>query len=131
MKEDNKRNVYIGNTDIQEAIKMYSEKLNIDDKPRWEIVKPWECYGRITWEGVFANYSSPNYNASAMDGIAVKYKKTLEATETNPVRLKKDEDYKIIDTGDPVREPFNSIIMIEDVVEIDENTVEIISPAFP
>ncbi len=131
MKEDNKRNVYIGNTDIKEAIKMYSEKLNIDDKPKWEYVKPWEAYGRITWEGVFAKYSSPNYNASAMDGIAVRYKKTLEATETNPVKLKKDEDYKIIDTGDPIREPFNSVIMIEDVVEIDENTVEIISPAFP
>src|SRR6056297_838608 len=131
MKEDNKRNVYIGNTDLQEAIKMYSEKLNIDDKPKWENVKSWEGYGRITWEGVFAKYSSPNYNASAMDGISVKYKKTLEAAETNPVRLKKDEDYKIIDTGDPVKEPFKSVIMIEDVVEIDENTVEIISPAFP
>jgi putative molybdopterin biosynthesis protein len=131
MKEDNKRNVYIGNTDIKEAIKLYSEKLNIDGKPKWEKVNPWEAYGRITWEGVFAKYSSPNYNASAMDGIAVKYKKTLEATETNPVRLKKDEDYKIIDTGDPIREPFNSVIMIEDVVQIDENTVEIISPAFP
>lgn len=131
MKEDNKRNVYIGNTDIKEAIKLYSEKLNIDDKPKWEKVNPWDAYGRITWEGVFAKYSSPNYNASAMDGIAVKYKKTLEATETNPVRLKKDEDYKIIDTGDPIREPFNSVIMIEDVVQIDENTVEIISPAFP
>ena len=94
-------------------------------------MNPWDAYGRITWEGVFAKYSSPNYNASAMDGIAVKYKKTLEATETNPVRLKKDEDYKIIDTGDPIREPFNSVIMIEDVVQIDENTVEIISPAFP
>jgi putative molybdopterin biosynthesis protein len=131
MKEDNKRNVYIGNTDIKEAIKLYSEKLNIDGKPKWEKVNPWEAYGRITWEGVFAKYSSPNYNASAMDGIAVKYKKTLEATETNPVRLKKDEDYKIIDTGDPIREPFNSVIMVEDVVQIDENTVEIISPAFP
>jgi putative molybdopterin biosynthesis protein len=131
MKEDNKRNVYIGNTDIKEAIKLYSEKLNIDDKPKWEKVNPWDAYGRITWEGVFAKYSSPNYNASAMDGIAVKYKKTLEATETNPVKLKKDEDYKIIDTGDPIREPFNSVIMIEDVVQIDENTVEIISPAFP
>lgn len=131
MKEDNKRNVYIGNTDIKEAIKLYSEKLNIDGKPKWEKVNPWDAYGRITWEGVFAKYSSPNYNASAMDGIAVKYKKTLEATETNPVRLKKDEDYKIIDTGDPIREPFNSVIMIEDVVQIDENTVEIISPAFP
>jgi putative molybdopterin biosynthesis protein len=131
MKEDNKRNVYIGNTDIKEAIKLYSEKLNIDGKPKWEKVNPWEAYGRITWEGVFAKYSSPNYNASAMDGIAVKYKKTLEATETNPVKLKKDEDYKIIDTGDPIREPFNSVIMIEDVVQIDENTVEIISPAFP
>lgn len=131
MKEDNKRNVYIGNTDIKEAIKLYSEKLNIDGKPKWEKVNPWDAYGRITWEGVFAKYSSPNYNASAMDGIAVKYKKTLEATETNPVKLKKDEDYKIIDTGDPIREPFNSVIMIEDVVQIDENTVEIISPAFP
>jgi putative molybdopterin biosynthesis protein len=131
MKEDNKRNVYIGNTDIKEAIKLYSEKLNIDGKSKWEKINPWDAYGRITWEGVFAKYSSPNYNASAMDGIAVKYKKTLEAKETNPVRLKKEEDYKIIDTGDPIKEPFNSVIMIEDVVEIDENTVEIIAPAFP
>ncbi len=131
MKEDNERNVYIGNTDIKEAIKMYSEKLNIDDKAKWEYIKAWKAYGRITWEGIFAKYSSPNYNASAMDGIRVKYKKTLEATETNPVRLKKEEDYKIIDTGDPVREPFNSVIMIEDVVNIDDNTVEIIAPAFP
>src|SRR6056297_133067 len=131
MKENNKRNVYIGNTDIKKAIKIYSEELNIGNKPKWEYIKPWKAYGRITWEGVFANYSSPNYNASAMDGIAVKYKKTLKATEANPVRLKKDQDYKIIDTGDPVKEPFNSVIMVEDVVNIDDNTVEIIAPAFP
>jgi putative molybdopterin biosynthesis protein len=36
-----------------------------------------------------------------------------------------------VDTGDPILDPYDAVIMIEDVVVIDDNTVEIIKSASP
>ncbi|AOT73242.1 molybdopterin biosynthesis protein [Geosporobacter ferrireducens] len=96
-----------------------------------EYIKVTEALGRVTALPVFARLSSPNYNASAMDGIAVRAEVTYSASERNPVRLKKQQDYIPVDTGDPIFEPYTAVIMIEDVVEIDEDQVEIIQAAAP
>ncbi|MBT7122904.1 MAG: molybdopterin biosynthesis protein, partial [Clostridia bacterium] len=69
--------------------------------------------------------SSPYYNASAMDGVCVRYERTVEANEKKPLRLKKDVDYKIVDTGDAIDAPYNAVIMIEDIREFNSETIEI------
>jgi putative molybdopterin biosynthesis protein len=125
----------------------YKRKIYLQDKPRQEALHEilthfepqrqieWmdshKSLGRITAEPIFAKVSMPHYHASAMDGIAVQAERTYTAHEKNPIQLKRNEDFKYVDTGNEVPSPFNAVIMIEHVEEIDEDTLEIIEPASP
>lgn len=126
------RNIYLSNLDLEEAKELFFSKIgeSINDL-KTEIVKVEDSLNRIVSKPVFARISSPYFNASAMDGIAVKYKSTFGANEVNPVRLKKNEDFIYVDTGDVIKDPYDAVIMIEDVVKIDDDTVEIIKAASP
>lgn len=128
----NDRNLYLTNINVDEAVKKYIDKfkdrINNPDTEKIEVIY---SLGRVSADPIFAKYSSPNYNASAMDGIAVIAEKTYQASENNAVRLINVDDYMLVDTGDPIIEPYNAVIMIEDVEEIDENTVEITKAASP
>ena len=124
-----KRNLYLKTTPVEEALKKYIDALAEEGAlmPQREVLDAYECLGRITAEPVFAKCCSPLFNAAAMDGIAVNSAMTKGACESRPMRLKLGQDYKIIDTGDPVKAPFDAVIMAEDVIEIDDETVEITS----
>lgn len=87
--------------------------------------------GRVTAAPVWAKVSSPHYDAAAMDGVAVRARDTIGATETAPLQLKVGEQAVWLDTGDPVPQGFDAIIMIEVVHEVDESTIEIQSPVAP
>jgi putative molybdopterin biosynthesis protein len=68
--------------------------------------------GRVTAAPVWALRSSPAYDASAMDGIAVRAADTLGATETSPRAL---PAHAAVDTGDPLPEGFDAVVMREHV----------------
>jgi putative molybdopterin biosynthesis protein len=70
--------------------------------------------GRVTAEPVWATRSSPSFDASAMDGIAVRAAQTVGASESTPMFLEA-EDYVVVDTGDPVPEGFDAVVMREHV----------------
>ena len=123
------RKTYIDNIDVEEAKKIYYEKLNI--RPEFEEILLSDSLGRVTFEAVFANVSSPNYNAAAMDGIVVRAIDTTQATEVNPVTLKLNEDFIYINTGNQIKEPYDAVIMIEDVIQISEDSVQILKSAYP
>ncbi|MDI6605026.1 MAG: molybdopterin biosynthesis protein [Thermoanaerobacteraceae bacterium] len=126
------RKIYLENTPLEKAINMFFEKAEGYIKYRkTEKINSQDSLGRMTASPVFAHLSSPHFHAAAMDGIAVKAERTFKATELNPVRLKKCVDYVEVDTGNPLPEGFNAVIMIEDVVSVDNETVEIIQPAVP
>ena len=57
--------------------------------------------------------------------------RTFGATEGNPLTLKEGEDFQYIDTGDPIVHPYNAVIMIEDVIALDDGSIQIIGPASP
>ncbi|MEW6214333.1 MAG: molybdopterin biosynthesis protein [Nitrospirota bacterium] len=80
-----------------------------------ETIKVIDSLGRVTAEAVIAKISSPFYHSSAMDGYAVKFADTFGASETNPKRLKIGEQAVYVDTGDPMPDGFNAVIMIEEV----------------
>lgn len=126
------RNIYLSNIDLREGIELYLEAFgNLKNLISSEKIPVEESIGRITKEPVFAELSSPHYNASAMDGIAVKSVDTYGADESSPLQLKLNRDFIYVDTGDVIKEPFDSVIMIEDVVVIDDETIEIINAASP
>lgn len=124
-----KRNLYLSNTPLEEAIAVYKKALINIIKIQYEEIPVENSLGRITRSAVYARCSSPLFNAAAMDGIAVAAEKTKGATERNALILQKNVDFIVVDTGDPVDFPYDAVIMAEDVIEIDDNHVKILEAA--
>ena len=118
-----KRNLYLKTTPVEEARAIYMDALGDAVKPRAEILNVIDALGRVTSGAVYAKYSSPLYNSAAMDGIAVVSAATEGASEPSPLTLKHGEDYMIVDTGDPIKKPYDAVIMAEDTQETDEGMV--------
>ena len=79
-----------------------------------ETIPVWDACGRVTAHAVYARICAPHYAASAMDGVGVKAKDTFGATETTPITLNPGQ-FIVLDTGDPVPEYCDAVIMVEDV----------------
>jgi len=118
-----KRNLYLKTTPVEEAREIYMNALGDAAEPRAEVISVIDALGRVTSEAVYAKYSSPLYNSAAMDGIAVVSAATEGASEASPLTLKPGEDYMIVDTGDPVKKPYDAVIMAEDTQETAEGMV--------
>ena len=125
----NQRNIYIGNSDPSIALETYKSILKL--LPSSEKVDIKEALDRISFCAVYSKKSSPYYHAAAMDGIALNHRITKGASEVNPIILKKNVDFDYINTGNPIKSHYDSVIMIEDVIEIDEEHVSIILPSKP
>lgn len=126
------RNTYLKSVPLEEAKKKYfSNIISLNNTMDTEIIPVGESLNRTTTKPIFAKKSSPNYNAAAMDGIAVIASSTYDANENNPMILKLNKDFVYINTGGYIQDPYNAVIMIEDIVEIDENNIEIRQAATP
>ena len=125
-----KRNLYLKTVSVEEAYDKYYNLLKEKNilNNQVETINTVDSLSRITSEAIFAKCNSPLFNAAAMDGICVDSKKTKNASEENPIVLKLGIDYNIVDTGDCVKPPFDAVIMAEDVIEVDNETVKIIAP---
>jgi len=124
------RRRYLRKSSLEEAQRLFLERPEVGQFGKTEELSPRDSLGRITAEPVFAGISSPHYHCSAMDGAAVIAEDTFGASAATPIQLGKGQ-FCIIDTGDPIPPEFNAVIMIEDVKEVDENTIEIIAAASP
>ena len=101
-----KRNLYLYNTPVDEAQKIYMSALKPLITVQSEKIPVIDSLNRSTTSAIYAKYCSPMYNAAAMDGIAVVSERTQGASERSPVTLTIHKDYQIIDTGDPIRAPY-------------------------
>ncbi len=127
------RTIYISNKPLDEAKRLWHKALdqqNFFDRHQVESIAVDDCLGRITAEPVFAQFSSPSYNAAAMDGIAVHFEDLASASEAFPVYLKSDR-FQPVNTGNALPGDFNAVVMIEDVHKVNENEVELTMPATP
>jgi putative molybdopterin biosynthesis protein len=86
--------------------------------------------GRVTAEPVWARRSSPPYDAAAMDGIAVRARDTVGASDTAPLRLDA-EHYVTVDTGDALPDGMDAVVMREHVQRLPSDAVELRAAAVP
>lgn len=86
--------------------------------------------GRVTAGPVFARASSPAYHCAAMDGVALSAESTFEAAETRPVRLDPAQ-FAVVDTGDPIPEGADAVVMVEQVRWLDGGAIELLQAAAP
>ena len=95
-----------------------------------ERIPVFESCGRVTARAVYAHICAPHYAASAMDGVAVRAKDTFGATETTPVKLQPGQ-FIVLDTGDPIPEGCDAVIMVEDIVKNEDGSITIHAAAAP
>lgn len=125
------RHNYLDNTPLNKAREEYLSHLESSCfEYSTEKILVCESSGRILAKPVYAAICSPHYNASAMDGIAVKAKDTYSAGENCPAVLTK-ERYTVVDTGDPIPDSADAVIMVEDVTELEDGKVGILSAHHP
>ena len=122
------RNLYLTNISVEEALERFQKALAPYIKRENEVIQVIHSLDRITGEAVYARCNSPLYDCAAMDGIAVVSAHTKGASEVNPLILKEFVDFTAVDTGDPIKPPFDAVIMAEDIQEA-ENGVLIRSAA--
>ena len=83
-----------------------------------------EAVGLVTAAPVWAVRSSPPFDAAGMDGIAVTAAGTVRASETTPAWLDAG-DYDVVDTGDPMPDGRDAVVMREHVHYDDAGRAEL------
>ncbi len=127
-----KRNIYLKMKTLEAArnilFEAFSESVGLSS----ETIDVVDAVHRVLSEPVYAEMSSPNFHAAAMDGIAVAAESTFGAGESTPKILVIGKEAHYINTGYIMPGNTDSVIMIENIhVLEDEQQVEIIAPAFP
>ena len=122
---------YLTNVPLEQARRDYIQLLESHGfGPKTEVIPVFESCGRVTARAVYAHICAPHYAASAMDGVAVNAKDTFGATETTPVTLQPGQ-YVVLDTGDPIPEGRDAVIMVEDIVKNEDGSITIHAAAAP
>jgi putative molybdopterin biosynthesis protein len=116
---------------VAEALRLAMEALDRDSLVGQETVPSHLACGRVTAAPVHAVCSSPTFHSAAMDGYAVKAESTFFAREGRSVRLAKGSQCVAVNTGHPLPEGMDGVLMIEKVVREDEDAIEIETPVFP
>jgi putative molybdopterin biosynthesis protein len=127
------RNVYLEDIPMGEAKSALWQaivEVGKDAPLSAEKVNVSEALGRVTAEPVWAKLSNPHYHAAAMDGYAVVAQDTLNATETAPITLSAEQAHPI-NTGAPIPNGKNAVIMIEHVQHEDDAAISITAPIAP
>lgn len=121
---------YLDNIPIEEAKERFFSLIKEDFSHSFEEIATTDAVGRILKNAVYAKICCPHYNASAMDGIAVKAKDTYTASENTPLILS-SSDYTVVDTGDAIPDDKNAVIMVEDISFQNDGNVKIINSVHP
>ncbi|WP_026394445.1 molybdopterin biosynthesis protein [Acetobacterium malicum] len=123
------RNLYLKNEDLDVAVAKYLALLSFTEaQEKGRLLPVIEAQGWVTKEPVFAKISSPYYNASAMDGICVEAMAMIGVDERHPRTLTKGTDFNFVDTGDVIADPYNAVVMIEDVIIKSDDEISINNP---
>ncbi|MCH8310064.1 MAG: molybdopterin biosynthesis protein, partial [Chloroflexi bacterium] len=128
------RDYYLSDVPLDEALNRFRALLDqsgLNAAIESERLPLTEARGRVTAAPVWAAVSSPHYDAAAMDGVAVRAQDTVGATESSPLLLSAPDQLRWVDTGDPMPDGFDAVIMVEHVHELDDRTIEIQAPVPP
>jgi molybdenum cofactor synthesis domain-containing protein len=95
-----------------------------------ETVPVRQALGRLLLGAVKAERSVPAYNAAAVDGVAVRASHTFSAFPESPVWLSRGSEAIQVNTGDPLPDDADAVVMIEKV-ELEPDRCEIRESVYP
>ena len=122
---------YLNNVPLNQARSEYLARLREQGfGPETETVPVSVAHGRITAQAVYASRNVPHYAAAAMDGVAVAAADTFGAAENAALTLQVGQ-FVPVDTGDPLPEGCDAVIMAEDLIPNPDGSLGIRVPATP
>jgi len=86
-----------------------------------ETVPVREALGRCLAGPVYASRSVPAYHGAALDGLAVRASSTFSALPESPVLLRGGAEAKPVNTGEPLPEGTDAVVMIEKTEAVGED----------
>ena len=111
-----KRNTYLTLLPPDEARNLWFSRLDAHAHGLAEETVPLtQALHRVLSRPVAARRSSPAFHGAAMDGIAVNAEDTFAASPRNPLRLELGTAAHWINTGHPLPDGCNAVIMVENV----------------
>jgi len=125
------RRIYLKMRSLKEARDIFLSHWNWAEMLSAEEVATVDAACRVTAAPLFARFSSPTFHSAAMDGISVRAEHTFGARPESPMKLKIGTDARWINTGQPMPADADGVIMVENIHQIDEDTVEIQAAAYP
>ena len=128
------RNYFLTDIPLDRAKEIQAKLLRdigFADRKRTESVPLDLASGRIVSQDIEARFSSPIYNTAAMDGIAITSSTSIGASESIPIILNSVGQYEWVDTGDALPDWADSVVMIEDVEEVEGGKILLRSPVGP
>jgi putative molybdopterin biosynthesis protein len=125
------RRIYLENTAWQEGLALMMAKLAERCLPKNEFLDVRLALHRITGAIVRAQRSSPHFSAAAMDGYAIRARDTHGISEREPRWLELGAQAMPVDTGDPIPEGMDAVVMLEDVLESGEGGILLQAPVVP
>lgn len=98
-----------------------------------ETIPTRRARGRVSAVPIFARFSSPSFHFAAMDGLAVRAEDTFGASDDAPMTLDIHSGQAVmINTGHPLPDTANAVIMIEHALVSEDGTrVVIRAPVYP
>jgi len=120
-----KKGKYLQLTPLEDAVSNYLKQFNNLYPISEEPIDVKSSLNHVISRPIQARISSPFYRASAMDGYAVLSERTSEASESQPISLEIGKDAIPVDTGNPIPQGFNAVVMIEDTYKKSPNQIEI------
>ena len=129
-----KRHIYLEDIPLAQArtkLQQVLERAGRAGALPGELVPLADALSRVTAAPIRARLSSPHYHCAAMDGYAVRAEDTLQARETQAVALYRRQNAWPVNTGDPLPENTNAVIMIENVNHVDDDALHIYASAAP
>lgn len=115
---------------IKEALRLIESSIN---KVSYEVIPIENCGARISAENIYAKYSLPTYNNSAMDGYGIKLSNKGEkvkivddifAGSNKQTNIQKNEAVKIM-TGARVPKSVEAVVPLELVEKIDDKYIKL------
>ncbi len=125
-----KRNIYLEKKTLEEARQVVFDNFSTG-RMEADSIPVTESVGRVLAEPVFADISSPNFHAAAMDGVAVKAAETFGASESNPLEFQVGQNAFYVNTGHIMPEGTDAVIMIEQINLVKNDRLEIESSVYP
>ncbi len=118
------RKIYLENIPREEALSRLLGSLGASRLGEEEVAAS-EALGRVTAGAVYAQVSSPHFHAAAMDGYALSSADTAGAAPAAPREFAVPDAARPIDTGDPLPEGADCVVMVENVHEARPGAIRI------